>query len=277
MRNNMKNSTCLVLFAIVAIFAFASPVKAGFIDINGGSSWSGWSLRGKSNDLGVYGRGSTSNVFEIYTTVFSFNNNTVSGSPAGNSGFSSTSGAFQNGNRILGVGIRHISGSISSSEGLGIVRFDLGKDSYKAAASVGGSDGRTSSTAYADAGDFNTQFNGPGRAASALPVFYGPRATGSFFVSSYTDPFRGFSRNIGASGATLQMFFDLTELSNAVVNTHQIGTIGDDFALSIRGFGNTDVVVAVPEPGTSALLFLGLTSFVARFRRREESEVNRLS
>ena len=63
----MKNSIAIGALALAAI---AGSASAGVIDINGGTSWGGWSLYGQSNDLGIYGRGNAANVYEIYTTQF---------------------------------------------------------------------------------------------------------------------------------------------------------------------------------------------------------------
>ena len=113
------------------------------IDINGGYSWNGWTSRGFSNQQGVYGGGSTAAVYEIYTTVFTFKKckhrvdgraiqmnsdqiprNFERGRLAGgcdgftdyNQGDSSlqnasgrpvtNGGAFDDGNIILGIGVR---------------------------------------------------------------------------------------------------------------------------------------------------------------------------
>ena len=100
------------------------------VDINGGLSWNGWTSRGFSNQLGVYGSGGTSEVYEVYTTSFAFNksSNTITGNPVqavepAATGFSSgrlaytpfgkvavSAGAFADGNTILGVGVRVVSG-----------------------------------------------------------------------------------------------------------------------------------------------------------------------
>ncbi len=278
MRKNMKNLTASVLVALAAIFALASPVKAGFIDINGGTSWTGWEYRGKSTDLGIWARGSTTNVYEIYTTQFAFNNNVVTGSPSGSVGFSPgplSPGAFQNGNRILGVGIRRISGanSVGGTSGAGIVRFDLGNDSYSAASSVGGTDGRASSTSFASKGDFNTQFYGTGSSPTSFLVFAGPgdfRSAGN----GGDHAFRSFSKNLGTANASYQMFFDLTAIPSVYsggvfTGNYTVGTIGDDITLSIRGFGDTDAVLSVssvPEP--SSLLLVGSVMGMGVLRRR---------
>jgi hypothetical protein len=104
------------------------------VDINGGLSWNGWTSRGLSNQLGVYGSGGTSEVYEVYTTTFAFDkaSNTITGNPVqavepAPTGFETgriaytpfgqmpvSAGAFANGNTILGVGVRVVSdGSIA--------------------------------------------------------------------------------------------------------------------------------------------------------------------
>jgi hypothetical protein len=107
-------------------------------------------------------------VYEGFSTVFRFNNNSVSGSATGGgptggatdfgTGAFST-GAFANGNLIPGIGVRRISGSAVSGF-LPTVRFDLDNDGYRAATSVGGADGRTSFTQWSEFRDFAWQFEG---------------------------------------------------------------------------------------------------------------------
>lgn len=240
-----------LLTSVVACAALTGSASADVIDINGGASWGGWQSRGQSTDLGIYGGGSTANVYEIYTTEFIFNNNTVSGSPTGSTGFTTplTPGAFQNGNRILGVGIRHISGATG---GGGIIRFDLENDSYSPASSVGGTDGLVSSTLYASQGDFNTQFFGANYLPTSFVVFGAP----SDFVTSGSGngnhAFRAFSLGAGAVGSSYQMFIDLTAIptvysTGVFQGNYTVGTIGSEFTISVRGFGNTDSVVVIPN------------------------------
>jgi len=262
----MKNSIAIGALALAAI---AGSASAG-VDINGGLSWNGWQLNGTSNTLGIYGGGSTNNVFEVYTTLFTFNGNSVTGNPTGSANLLAgaySAGSFANGNRILGVGIRRISGAGLVGNGAGIVRFDVGNDSYSAASSVGGTDGKVSSTAFADAGDFNTQFYGTNFTPSTLVVFTGPGAFTTLPSGNNGGDFafRGFYQ---AANQSYQLLFDLTAMPNLYsnVNGGAIGTLGDTFTMSIRGAGNTDVVVTVPAPG--ALALLGLGGLLAARRRR---------
>jgi hypothetical protein len=111
--------------AVLAASMLAASEAVASIEVNGGLSWNGWTSRGTSTTLGVYGKGSTANVYEIYTTYFNYGGETVTGSPAGSLSLApGGTGAFAAGNRILGVGIRRISGAaISGSGGASIVRF----------------------------------------------------------------------------------------------------------------------------------------------------------
>jgi hypothetical protein len=254
---------------LVAAFTLSGAAAAS-IDINGGLSWNGWQLNGTSNQLGIYGGGSTDNVFEVYTTLFTFDGNSVTGNPAGSANLlpgAFSTGAFANGNRILGVGIRRISGAGLVGNGAGIVRFDVGNDSYSAASSVGGTDGKVSSTAYASAGDFNTQFYGANFTPSTLVVFTGPGAFTTLPSGNNGGDFafRGFYQ---AANESYQLLFDLTAMPGLYsnVNGSAIGTLGDTFTMSIRGAGNTDVVVTIPAPGAMALL--GLAGLAGTRRRR---------
>jgi hypothetical protein len=121
-----------------------SGMVTGNIDINGGYSWGGWSSRGLSNQLGVYSGGPTNRIYELYTTRFAFNSavHTVDSraiqttDPSVPKGFAkgtffvngatgytnynrgsttlnnttsrpvTTGGAFDNGNTIVGIGVR---------------------------------------------------------------------------------------------------------------------------------------------------------------------------
>ncbi|MEY3230130.1 MAG: hypothetical protein RL689_217 [Planctomycetota bacterium] len=180
------------------------------IDINGGFSWNGWTSRGFSNQAGVYAAGSTTAVYEIYTTVFTFkkckhrvderaiqiNSDQIPrdferGKLAGgcdgftdyNQGDSSlqngsgrpvtNGGAFDDGNIILGIGVRVVDNAqfeafdttTASADarrenrwgGWRFFKFGLNNDgqtSYEPASTVGGTDGRINSNSHANPGDF---------------------------------------------------------------------------------------------------------------------------
>ena len=264
------------IFAIPATGAFAQ-------DINGGTSWGGWQDRGQSTDLGIYASGSTTGVYDIYTTSFLFDGQTVSGSPAFgpfHTGPMDLSG-WNAGARIFGVGIEAVSGvPVFSGSGawpiFPVITFDLASDSYQAASTVGGTDGRTSPTTYARAGDFSVQLNGDNNKAyrpNGMLVhtddgsFWG--GTGSFtsffntdlnttvwpHVRSFYDP----------SNGSWQALFNLDTLQTIP----GFGTIGDDFRIGINSVGGTVAVLdvgGIPTPGAMAVL--GLAGLAAARRRR---------
>jgi hypothetical protein len=64
--------TSLVAIAAIGMSwcATSRTASAGAIDINGGSSWGGWELRGNSRDVGIWAKDSTTRDYDLYTTVF---------------------------------------------------------------------------------------------------------------------------------------------------------------------------------------------------------------
>jgi hypothetical protein len=186
------------------------------------------------------------------------------------------------GARIFGVGIEAVSGvPVFSGSGVWAVRpfitFDLASDSYQAASTVGGTDGRTSPSVYARAGDFNVQLNGDNNKT------YRPN-----FMSVYTDDgsfwggtgsFTSFAGSINDHETSLwphvRSFYDPSNGSwQALFNLDTLqtipgfGTIGDDFRIGINAVGGTVAVLdvtVIPTPGAAALFgFAGL----AAIRRR---------
>ena len=144
-------NTKLVTAAAVVACALLNAVPAQAIEINGGASWGGWDDRGNSLDVGIWGSGSTTRSYELYTTVFTFAGNVfdpgpgrqqvrASGTPIGFAPGTYSTGAFANGNVILGIGAR-MNGA-STVVGNTFVKFDLGSDSFQAASSLGAADGR---------------------------------------------------------------------------------------------------------------------------------------
>lgn len=293
---------------LITLAAAAGSAVAGPVDINGGSSWGGWTSVGMSNQVGVYGSGSATAVYEVYRSVFTFNNDSVSGGATGGgptgggTGFGTgtfSNGAFANGNTIMGIGVRVVSGG-SISGFTPTVRFDLGNDSYQAASSVGGSDGRTSFSTYSQFRDFTAQFEGASNwRGGTLTMqtgngsFYGgPNTTQSLVGGigsgvSYDWAFRAF-----AQSDSYQMFFDLDAMqslygvgsgSNAMAtnpNFSGIGAFGANVGISLNGLGTNNVafsapttVTVIPLPpaawaGLSTLAGAGFIGFVRRRQHR---------
>lgn len=252
----IRTSVCSALLALSTTL----PAPASVV-IDGGLSWKGWTSYGTSDTLGIYGAGSTANRYEVFTTEFTFDGHTVTGSPAGSAGLGAgaySGGAFQKGNRMLGLGVRWISGAEVRGGVDTIVRFDFNANSYAAASTVGGADGRVSSTLYADRGDFNCQFFATDLAPTMLVVFSGPGAWTSLSAATVGGDyaFRGFYQ---ASTKSYQLLFDLTAMPKIYTNIggNAVGSIGDQFRLSIRGAGNTDAVVTIPSAGSLAFLAAG--------------------
>jgi hypothetical protein len=284
--------------------AAASAAIAAPVDINGGTSWGGWTSKGQSNQLGVYGGGSDTALYEVYTTAFSFDNNSVAGSGAvgggptgGATGFGTgtySTGAFANGARMLGIGVRVISGG-SIAGFTPTVRFDLDSDSYKAATTVPGADGNVSFTSWSENKDFTVQFEGAngwrggtlteqvGNGTSYGGPYNAQQIVGGIGSGvSYDWPFRAF-----AQADSYQMLFDLDAMQKlyGVANPFGrnaaftgIGMFDSKVRIAMNGLGNNDVVFdaltqppsSVPEPGSLTLVALAMMG-LGVVRRRKTS------
>ena len=274
------------------------------IAINGGSSWTGWKSRGFSNTLGVFAEGATTMPYEVYTTSFVFDNHaktpgTLGGPTGGTTGFGTgtyTQGAFANGNKMLGVGIRLLNTQVN---GAVTVKFDIAGDSYTTASSVGGTDGRVSNSQYAHRGDYVIQFDRQGvvnlihMQGGTGEFFGGPNIKQSFPRDSHGKdlPARMFYiRGNAGTGTTgsYQAFFDMTALDSlwGARRTDNLGAetwagIGDankDTIIALQGqgvTGSSHVVfsAAVPEPSTWAMMIIGFGIAGATMRRRVTAAV----
>jgi hypothetical protein len=290
----------LVAGCVATLLALA-PAAQAQPSINGGSTWTGWTSVGQSNQLGVFGSGSTTDVYEIYRSVFTFNNNAVSGGATGGgptggaTGFGTgafSTGAFANGNTILGVGVRRVSGATLPLTAT--VKFDLDNDSYQAASSVGGADGRVSFTDWSETRDFTVQFEGANGWRGGTLTMQAGNGTSNGGTSnaqwvvggigsgvSYDWPFRAFGQS-----DSYQMFFDLNAMQaiyglanpnpfNQNVNFTGIGTFAPQVQIAINGLGSNvatfsapTTVSTVPEPASALLVGAGLLGCAIAARRR---------
>ena len=271
---NLRRSALLLL----AVGLCGSAVAQ---DVNGGSSWGGWTLQGASNSLGIYGTGQTANPYNVYTSVFSYSGQTATGGTGGGGGTSGF-GGFSAGDTILGVGIKMLGGeAVGASRTL---RIDLGNNSYLAAASVGGGDGKTSSTSFANDGDFNVQ-NSSTFVANQLVAFTPAVNITAESSNPYgsTRPFASFKQT-----DSYQIFVDLSKVGSWAalsvaagvgVGADPIGSIGSTLTFALNGYGDNNVVIgnlstsvaAVPEPETYAMLLAGLGVVGAFVRRRKST------
>jgi hypothetical protein len=227
--------TTILAFAAIGMswFVTSRTASAAPVDINGGSSWDGWSLRGNSLDVGIWASGSTTRDYDLYTTVFSFDNNAITGNPVqvkapdAPSGFAAgtfSPGAFANGNLILGIGLK-MNDANASAIGTTYLNFGIGGNNYQAASSLGGTDGRTDNTVWAHTGDFGMWMdgisggNGPsnlyamttnGTATIGGTGAHSNLAGGYGSGVSYDYAARMFRQ--GDAGGTIQFFFDLTAM-----------------------------------------------------------------
>ena len=267
--------------AAVTLATAGSAVAS--VETNGGASWGGWTAGGVSNTLGTFGSGSTGGaVYRIYQTVFTFDNNTMSlGAGYTGNDFAAgngSAGAFANGNLIYGLGIERVSGT--SNMGTLTIGFDFGNDSYQAASSVGGTDGRISTSSWSQFRDLNAQFSATGAVQYGVQQGNGTSygRTSSFANSGNSGGLTFAFRGAG-NGLNYQMFFDITAMNllytgngvNGIANG--ISAIGEYFRLSVDvGMGSSGAArsfvqsVQVPAPG--ALALLGAAGIVASRRRR---------
>jgi hypothetical protein len=143
----------LVAASFAASFAAmsAGTASAQVVDINGGSSWSGWSSISNSQTAGVWVRGQTDRTFNIFRTQFTLNaSQSVGGSRladgsvgdgvgySGDDASSLFTGAWQAGDRIIGVGIQYTGSTRGTTAYLHV---DAHGDNIFGASSVGAGDG----------------------------------------------------------------------------------------------------------------------------------------
>jgi hypothetical protein len=298
-----------ILTTVVALSLFAAGSLHGqAIDINGGLSWGGWTFYGNSRAAGIWAADSTTRDFDIYTTVFYFDNNQITGNPtqvkAGSApeGFAAgpnSPGAFANSDVILGIGLK-MKDLNAGAIGQTFVNFGIGGGNYQAATALGAADGRTDNTVWAHTGDFGTWMDGTGVGPSNLYAMTSDgTAHGGSGVSSnlpggfgsgvsYDYAFRMFRQ--GDAGGSIQFFYDLTAMqalygpgntsakwnpSAAAIGAIDLST-PSNLTISLYnsnvGFGNGSTAVigpiSVPEPSTVALAGIGALALGAGAIRR---------
>jgi hypothetical protein len=211
--------------SIIATSAASSSITTGPVDCNGGLSWGGWTYRGKALDVGIWMAGEifkpavlVSRDYELYTTMFAFNNHTVTGKPIqyayASQNFSAgteSPGSFANGNTIFGIGCKLTKGYAYATY---YVTFSTSGRS-KAASALGAEDGKFPSTIGDLTVGFNYESNFP-------PSRYPPDSVAGVSISiGGTDIHRSVYRldwpmRIFRQGdllGSVQIFFDLTTMN----------------------------------------------------------------
>ena len=289
--------------AIAASLAAASvaTLSHASVDINGGTSWGGWSSVGTSQTSGIWLRGATNRTFNIYQTAFTLDaGQTVGGSRladgaagdgsgyTGDSAGSLFSGSWQAGDRILGFGIQYTGATRGTTW---FFHKDSGGNNMFAASSFGALDGQTSF----DVGDTSSYI--PNSAVGMDPADrsrvrqysvwngfsqFGSPEEGNFdtpfgTVASLAMPVRSFSV-LDAGSTTLSTSLQYFINIDAVLRSNGGSTFGDgDFGPNTKfGFFEGDLsgasgqftqqIFSIPAPG--ALALLGLAGLAGSRRRR---------
>ena len=277
--------------AALSALASCAIAHAGIVDINGGTSWNGWTSVGNSRTAGMWVKGSTTRDYNIYSALFTLEEGqTVGGSRvsdgAGGTGTAYTgdtqaslfSGSWKAGDRIVGVGLQY---SGAASLATIWVHVDWAGDSIQAASSVGASDG-----AYgANAGDLSVfSLGGSGNErfrSKQYSVFTGPSDGGSNFITPYgmnattASPARSFAvlaSGSAASATSAQYFINLDAIarSNGGAGNGE-GLLGPStkvgFMEADSSWNLSQQVFSVPTPGAIALIGASLVP-LARLRSR---------
>jgi hypothetical protein len=295
-----------IAVALLALLPFTgSAAMAEIISINGGASWEGWTLRGISDkgstegtllEPGIYASGNAAARYRVYSSSFLFDSavnyktgiTTGTQTGSGTSGFgSSGTGAFKafaNGNRVMGIGVEVLAGTVP---GTVTARIDLAGDSYVAATTTTAGDGRASFSQNSHQGDWTVQFNTgnwllntlnsqAGNPGGPVVVADDTRSLGGSPFITYTNfPFRAFAAGTAAPFTSYQMFFDLDAAYQlfgpnngygASPSWFPIGQAGSNVDFSINGVSTNNIatgVAIVPEPSSQAMLAMSLVSLAA--------------
>jgi hypothetical protein len=277
--------------AALSALASCAIAHAGIVDINGGTSWNGWTSVGNSRTAGMWVKGSTTRDYNIYSALFTLEEGqTVGGSRvsdgaggtgtaySGDTQASLFSGSWKAGDRIVGVGLQY---SGAASLATIWVHVDWAGDSIQAASSVGASDG-----AYgANAGDLSVfSLGGSGNErfrSKQYSVFTGPSDGGSNFITPFgmnattASPARSFAvlaSGSAASATSAQYFINLDAIarSNGGAGNGE-GLLGPStkvgFMEADSSWNLSQQVFSVPTPGAIALIGASLVP-LARLRSR---------
>jgi len=277
-RGRIQGAVAIALAGFSAAVV-CSTVHGGVIDLNGGTSWGGWTSVGNSQTAGMWVRGSTSRSYDIYSTQFTLESSqAVDGSATGDTAASLFTGSWMAGDRILGVGFRY---SDASRLATIWVHVDWAGDSIMAASSVGAGDGVYS----ANAGDLSLfasrSVSGGKLRVHQYSVFTGFSADGgsNFGVpygmgASTSAPVRAFTVFDGSAAASVQYLVNLDAISRSNGGTtFGEGQLGSATKL---GFLEADPVwnysqqvFTLPTPGAAALIAMACMPVLGmRSRRR---------
>ena len=296
--NKSLNRSTVVRSAALALVAGAAA-HAQVVDINGGNSWAGWNSVGNSQTSGLWVKGSTTRTYDMYSTYFVLSAGQVVGGTriangaagdgvgyTGDTDGSLFSGAWQAGDRIVGMGIQYTGATRGSTF---FFHRDAGGNNIFAASSFGANDGVFSHDAGDSSSYMTTIAGNPRGQVRQYSVWNGFSQNGSpqegNFIVPYGNmpspafPTRSFA--VLGNGSTNQVTSAQFFLNiDAILRSNGGATFGDgDFSLDTRfGFWEgdqttgwngtqfTQQIVAIPAPGAFALLgFAGLAG--ARRRR----------
>ena len=291
----MKTTHALRSLVLVASLALAGTASAQTVDINGGNSWSGWNSVGNSQTSGTWVKGSTNRTYDIYSTYFVLSAgqtvggtriaNGAAGNGVGYTGETEASlfaGAWQAGDRILGMGIQYTGTTRGSTF---FFHRDAGGNNIAAASSFGASDGVFSHDVSDSSSYLTTTAGNPRGQVRQYSVWNGFSQNGSPEEGNFNAPYG----NMPTAAFPTRSFavldngsMDLTKSVQYFVNIDAIlrsnggATFGDgDFGPNTRfgfwegisGTGNfSQQIFAIPAPG--ALALLGLAGLAGARRRR---------
>ena len=300
--NKSLTLSTIVRSAALALIASATA-HAQVVDIDGGNSWSGWNSVGNSQTSGTWVKGSTTRTYDIYSTYFVLSAgqtvggtriaNGAAGNGVGYTGETEASlfeGAWQAGDRILGMGIQYTGTTRGSTF---FFHRDAGGNNIAAASSFGASDGVSTFDVGDTASYMTTVAGNPRGQVRYYALWNGFSQNGTPAEGNFTAPY-SWNANPAYGPTAFPDFptrsfavlengsMDLTKSVQYFVNIDAIlrsnggATFGDgDFGPNTRfgfwegisGTGNfSQQIFSIPAPGAMALL--GLAGLAGARRRR---------